>query len=282
MTPRRTHVVTSAIACALLLAVAGCGPSVAKLQEAKDVPALVEIAEKPGQDFTKVSDAVDAIGEIGTPEAVDVLIGWVTGDDDSLRIAAIPALGVTGDPKGVPALVSRIEAIDPSDTHAQELDLRALVEALGGIDDPAAAKALLAQVDAESAKIIGDEYLGRALAGQGDDIVASIKKRITNDDPDIALPCGVALYLLNADDKEAVGKLLHSKATQRAWAGIFTDGSPSDFERDLTFALDKFGDRALASRMLNSENDKLESAARDWAGRHGFMVQEIMTFGTAE
>jgi hypothetical protein len=273
------------VAVAALLLLAGCD-SVGKLQNSGDVQGLVKIAEKPGQDFTKVTRAVDAIGEIGDKEAVEVLIGWVSGDDDSLRTAAIPALGATGDPAGIEALVAEIAELELSKTSEYNqtdpavLDLRALVIALGGIDDPRAAKALLAQVDAERGPIVGDKFIGEALAAQGDDIVPDLERRLAIKSSRISGPAATALYVRSAEDTPAVGKMLRSAKTQRIWVGVFAEGMEYSFEQDLVYALDHFNDRSLASEMLNSDDEKLEQAARDWAGRRGYSVQEF--FGGAK
>lgn len=264
----------------LVLAVTSTGcASVAKLQEEGDVAGLVKIAQKPGQDYTKVTDAVDAIGEIGTPEAVEVLIGWVSGDDDSLRIAAIPALGAAGDPAGVEPLAAELAALDPADASTYDMDLDALVRALGGIKDPRAAATLFELVDSGTVSAKQATTLGRALAAQGTDILAELVPRLTRKDLEVSMPCGVALYILHSGDPARMSALLRAAETQRVWAGVFSEAAASKYQTDLVVALDKFGDRALASKMLNSELPGLEQAARDWAGKHGYRVEEIMQFG---
>ena len=262
-----------AAACALV----GCGPSVSKLAKRGDVDALARLAETSGQDYVRVSAAADAIGRIGDERAVAVLSRWVGGDVDTLRTAAIPALGATADPAAIDVLAAEIAELDES--YPEEMDLRALVRALGNIDDPRAAKVLLAQVDAERSSIIEERYLGEALANQGEDIVPQLKRRLKGDNDELYLPCGVALYRLRADDKADVGTMLRTKATQRVWAGVFSEGAEESYEDDLVYALDEWGDVGLARRMLDSTSPKLDTAARTWAEEHGFMIMEIMQYG---
>lgn len=75
------------------------------------VPPLAELAEggDPGARFA----AVRALGRTGAPEAVDALLRVLGGTDDpGVEAAALAALGELGDPRGTEAVTARMESAD--------------------------------------------------------------------------------------------------------------------------------------------------------------------------
>ena len=83
------------------------------------------------------SRAVDALGGFALPKAVGLLSGLVTGENPTLRIRAIAALGRTGMQGAVAPLLARLRE------SGQAAERAAIAEALARLRDPSALDALL-------------------------------------------------------------------------------------------------------------------------------------------
>jgi len=88
------------------------------LKAKEAVPALSKLAVGSKDGFTQVA-AIDALGAIGDPAAVDALLA-VAGDDKAEPFAvkkALLALGRIGDPRAVPTVVRMLYADRPGGTY---------------------------------------------------------------------------------------------------------------------------------------------------------------------
>ena len=90
------------------------------------------------------SRAVDALGEFARPESVKLLSGLLAGENPSLRLRAIAALGRTGMHEAVAPLLARLREAGGTAERA------AALEALARLRDPSALNLLLELVESES------------------------------------------------------------------------------------------------------------------------------------
>lgn len=272
-----------AILVVLVLASAGCGSSVGNLRESGDVAGLVAIAKDSNLDYTKRSDAVDALGELGTREAVDALLAMLETPETSAQAAR--ALGSTGDSRAVEPLITYLDSLDPDaevvlDT-ATGMDLAAAARALGGIQDPKALAALLAHLDAGHAASISVAALGEGLAGQGRPAVPALKKRLASANPDVWAPASLALGEILSGKPAELSQLLKDKKTFRIYLGVLDTGSAGVADKDIIAALKRFGDRAMANAILASGTEATKDAAKQWGEDHGYVVRELQPWEDA-
>ena len=115
-----------------------CIRALGQLADAGSLPALKQLLRRPTQVRTQ---AVVAIGQLATTEAVDVLIPLLEDPQAIIRYHAILGLGNIGDQRAIPALEKRIS--DP-----ETLVLRGVVRAMGHF---ATAQAKILKGRAESA-----------------------------------------------------------------------------------------------------------------------------------
>ncbi|MBN1342505.1 MAG: MFS transporter [Phycisphaerae bacterium] len=87
-------------------------------------------------------EALLALGRIGTPEAVELLIWYLHEPDRTTRTASAEALGVARSAEGTMPLVA---ALDDADGHVR----RAAADALGNLPDQRATETLLGLLDRE-------------------------------------------------------------------------------------------------------------------------------------
>jgi HEAT repeat protein len=106
-------------------------PNVDKLKAKKNIWGLIKALDS---EFEVREAAVDALGEIGDPRAVEPLISILV-DNKWYCCYAIEALGRIGDPRSVDALSA---ALNHNEVSVRE----AAVDALGEIGDPRAVKPL--------------------------------------------------------------------------------------------------------------------------------------------
>jgi HEAT repeat protein len=105
-------------------------PDVEKLEANKDVKGLIKALDYK-KDYNVRRRAVEALGKIGDPKAVDPLINALKDEDEYVRKNAAGALGKIGDPKAVDPLINALKDDD--------IGVRwRVVEALGKLGDPKA------------------------------------------------------------------------------------------------------------------------------------------------
>ena len=114
------------------------------------VEALVELVEQENtQADTKAlleldktrRNAIAALGQLGSPRAVEPLVGLLAQQDSSYRGNAAEALGRLGDPSAVEPLVTAL--VDDDLTH---LDATAFTEALIGLGEPGVVEPLVLEL----------------------------------------------------------------------------------------------------------------------------------------
>ncbi|MDP2182085.1 MAG: hypothetical protein Q8K99_05905 [Actinomycetota bacterium] len=263
------------------LGLAGCGASASSLRDKGDVAGLVEMAKDRNLDYTKRSDAVAALGELGTPEAVDALLGLLESPDTASM--AVGPLGVAGDARAVEPLLAYVATLDPAtDTYdtLRKMELAALARAFGGLEDPRVLSALLEQVDAKRAVVFSVEALGEGLAGQGQAAVPELRKRLGSKDADVFGPASIGLAEILADSPDELSKMLASKKTFRIYVGVVR-GWGSVPDADILAALEEFGDVKMANAILASGSEEAKAAATKWGTEHGYAIHEVQPWETA-
>lgn len=264
------------------LASAGCSASVSSLQESGDVAGLVKIAGDASIDYTKRADAFDALGELGTPEAVDALL-LMLQDPDNASDAAV-ALGTAGDARAVEPLIAYLDSLEPTaeeyvTEQLRRLELAAAARALGGIQDPRALAALLGHLDAGHAASMSVEALGDALSGQGDTAVTALTARLANPNPNVWAPASLALGEILSDSPAQLSALLASRETYRIYLGVLRGGGGVP-DAEMISALYAFNDLAMANAMLASGTEAARAAAEQWGRENGYVVRELQPWET--
>lgn len=272
-----------AVALALMLgtSASGCDSAVYKAAEKGDVDALVEMAEDTGKDLYSIREAaVEQLGELGTPEAVDALLAWLAeGPPEGLEDDVLAALGATGDPRVIEPLLAELDKIDLSKPQ-DELDdgdvlkIWAIVAGFAKLPDQRVADRLLAELDAGHAAAIGEGELAAALAGQGEAIAPALESRLASGDELVFWPAAVALgEIYGATDNDArVAELLAKPETFRIYPAVIYN--KVDVEQQVMIdSLNTVGDVPMASAMLNSSVEEWQTAARDWATARGYMIE---------
>lgn len=110
--------------------------------------------------------ALELLGDLGGPEAVDALLEYLerpSTRDRHLRTDAITALGRTRERRAVPALL-RVLAERPPDDHGDQT--KALYGALAAIGGPDAVRALLAELAGARTGGRAADQIGTRLTGQ--------------------------------------------------------------------------------------------------------------------
>ncbi len=276
----RFTIALGALVAASILA-SGCDSAVYKAAEEGDVARLVELAEDTTKDQYAIrSVAVEKLGELGTPEAVEALLGWAEGGaPPNLEDDVYAALGATGDPRAIEPLLAALAAIDRSKSGydiepGDELKLWMIMRGLAHLPDPKVAEALLAELDAGHAAAISELELADALAGQGEAIVPALEQRLASSDTLVFVPAARALcdiYSATGNDAR-IAELLGSPATFRIYEGVLSTGG--DVEPQVMIdSLNTMNDVRMAQRMLNSGLEEYEAAAKAWAAANGYMIE---------
>ena len=280
----RWTLIFGAAACVMLLSTS-CDTGVYRAAEEGDVDALVAMAEDVTKDEYAIREvAVEQLGNLGTPEAVDALLTWVEeGAPPGLEDDVVAALGATGDPRAIEPLLAELARVDTSLPAEQlepgeELKLWMIMRGLANLPDPKVAEALLAQLDAGHAAAISDVELAAALAGQGEAIAPALEQRLASSDELVFVPAAWALgSIYTATDNQArITELLAGPTTFRIYEGVFMS-SGSVEPQVMIDSLNTVGDVRMAQKMLNSGVEEYEAAATAWASAHGYMISTWIT-----
>ncbi len=264
---------------------AACDTGVYKAAEEGDIDALVAMAEDVTEDEYAVREvAVEKLGELGTPEAVDALLTWVEeGAPPGLEDDVVAALGATGDPRAIEPLLAELAASDRASSASdlepgEELKLWMIMRGLANLPDPKVAEALLAELDAGHAAAISEIELAAALAGQGEAIVPALEQRLASSDTLVFVPASRALTsIFSATDNDArIAELLAGPTTFRIYDGVL-NGFGFAEPQAMIDSLNTVGDVRMAQEMLNSGVEEYEAAAEAWASAHGYMISTWIT-----
>lgn len=279
----RTHI-RAAFVVALItltaLVISACDTGVYRAAEEGDVDALVAMAEDTGKDLYSIREvAVEKLGELGTPEAVDALLAWLDDPPAGLEDNILAALGATGDPRAIEPLLTALAEVDRSASAAElgpedEMKLWMIMRGLAKLPDPKVAEALLAELDAGHAAAISEIELADALAGQGEAIVPALEQRLASSDTLIFVPAARALSSIYAetDNQARIAELLASPTTFRIYEGVL-HGSGSVEKQVMIDSLNTMNDVRMAQEMLNSGVEEYEAAAKAWAAANGYMIE---------
>mgnify|MGYP001117356733 CR=1 FL=1 len=274
-------VLALALVVALGLGAVACDSAVYKAAEEGDVDALVAMAEDTSEDLYSIREtAVEQLGELGTPEAVDALLAWLEeGPPPDLEASILEALGTTGDPRAIEPLLAELDKIDlskPQDEldEGDVLKIWMIMRGFVKLPDQRVADRLLAELDAGHAAAIGEGELAAALAGQGEAIAPALEARLASGDEYVFWPAAVALGdIYGATDNDArVAELLGKPETFRIYLAVIYN--KVDVEPQVMVdSLNAFGDVSMASAMLNSSVEEWQTAAEAWAAANGYMIQ---------
>ena len=236
---------------------------------ARGVGPLGQLAADP--DARVATCAKDAIASIDDPGAAKALQGLLASTDPGVLVSAAGALGNIGKPASTPSLVSLL-------TSPDRRVVLAAVRALDRIGDPSAVPAL-DEVALRRGATRAEERASRkvrkaavvALGDIGDAAARPTLVRVLSTDPVASRDAGTALARIYEPDVRPLPPLL-DKRSNIALAFGLVDVGQKGTEGALVRALHRYGDLDLAEYYLNCGNDKLEDAARQWAGDHGYTV----------
>lgn len=189
--------------------------------------------------------AADMLGQIKSSRGVDPLINALHSSDEGVRNAAADSLGLTGDKRAVEPLLALLGA--PSESPRADA-----AEALGNIADPRAVSPLIAALKDQQPDV--RRAAARAL-GKIDDpqAIATLEQALRDKNWEIV--CAASSFYI-----------------RRGEAGS---------EDTLIEALNRVGGQEMAEVFLNSGNQKLEDAAREWASKNNYEVTFLQGTGSA-
>lgn len=270
---------------ALGLGATACDSAVYKAAEEGDVDALVAMAEDTSKDLYSIREvAVEKLGELGTPEAVDALLVLLEDPPAGLEDDILAALGATGDPRAIEPLLAELAACDRTTPAmdlepGDELKLWMIMRGLANLPEPRVAEALLAELDAGHAAAISEIELADALAGQGEAIVPALEQRLANSDELVFVPAARTLCdIYNATGNDTrIAELLAGPETFRIYEGVLTVGGHVE-PQVMIDSLNTMNDVRMAQRMLNSGIEEYEAAAKAWAAANGYMIESWVTY----
>ncbi len=118
---------------------AGSGPpNIEKLAAKKDIRGLIKSLDYRDDPAVRQA-AIQALGKLGTEEAIEPLVSLLDDEDTAIRVSVIHALGHIGSSKVIDPLVRGLESRDP---HIYT----AAAQALGHMDTPKAVEPLIAAI----------------------------------------------------------------------------------------------------------------------------------------
>ena len=231
------------------------------------VPSLVAALKDP--DPYVREPAREALEKAGN-SAVDPLIALLHDPDPNMQQTAANTLGALKSSRAVDPLLEALHSSDPA--------LRsAAAGALGQIGDKRAADPLLAALQDPSGSVRSDAAgaLGSLKESRA---VPQLIAFSNGQDADLG---NISIRsLAEIDDSQADGYLM-AQFRARNWnliaqaATFFVSRGDAGSEDVLIQALDKTGSQSLAVTLLNSGNEKLHTAADDWATKNNYVITYI-------
>ena len=249
------------------------------LRAQKAVPVLTDLTRSP-DGFTQVA-AVDALGKIGDPAAVDALVAVATGErvEPFTVKKALLALGRIGDKKAAPTVMKLLfEEPAPGVSYFPEAAFAVvqigrpmaapLLAVLEGKDEKLAAWArergvVQGALYAKSAQLLGD--VG------GEEAVPALVRKLSYQDPDP----GIAMYV-RVFAAESLGRMRAREAV-RALADLAGREVDPDVRDRYCDALGRIGDPAAIPALRAAA-----AAAPSWDLREGPLVALSRLGGEAE
>lgn len=213
-------------------------------RDGASVPALAKIA-RTSSDLAAVPAVDEALATIGTPEAVDVLVGLLPRpkpDPDSelpprpsdlVRAAAARALARIKDPASIPELRKLID--DPS--HPVRIGA---MEALMQMKDKQSVKAISAQLKDETPRI--RQFALRALRNIGDPSCQKEVRQVLRNDSDDIVRATAAITIADLLGEDAIGDLQALRADLSSSVRLEAAGALSGMGEAATDSLAVFLD----------------------------------------
>ena len=236
------------------------------------VESLIDVLK--GEDSNIKKYAAMALGQIGDLKALEPLIKALSDEEDVVRFNAAQALINIGDSRAVgPLIIALDDEISGvrwsaamalgniGDTRAVE----PLMEALGDKDDIVQANA------------------ANALGMIGEPAIDSLFKALEDINRDVRINAAKALGYINDPSvvEFLIGALKDKNLEIIAGAySFFIHRGEEGTEAILIEALNKYGDKGMATSFLNCGNAQLEQAAYTWATSHGYTVTEFPIGGS--
>lgn len=240
-----------------------CVDILGTIGDVRAVEPLISLLKDPAAPRHLVATA---LGSIGDRRAVSPLISLLQGSDWYLKEHAALALGNIGDRAAVPSLITLLS--DPKSGARS-----AAADALGRIGDPHAADPLAELVERADSVCMHAAYALAALRAPG--TIDRMLPLLVHDNPVVRKSAARAI----AGSKEARVKeaLLQALARQDlavvegGYEFFIRRGGPES-EAILLRALEEGGSSDMAEAMLTCGNDRLSTAAYDWAKAHHYRI----------
>jgi HEAT repeat protein len=264
--------------------------SLGQLGDKRAVDPLIDVFKNDYADMR--TSAAEALGMLGDDKAVAPLVEALTDADAGLRQACAQALDkLHYQPKKVEDNITYLIALQAWDKLAkmgapafeplsaclsdQNMDVKqGAIEALGNLGDKRAISPLseaLPDWNLNASLVAALEQLGWKPASNAEQIYAWIAKK---DSAHLKEQWEKTRQVLLDD----VSSSNHQKMENAVYS-FMALGDPKVVD-DLVKALNDQGDKDMAETYLNSGNDKLEQAARDWASSNGYQTITIPTGST--
>jgi hypothetical protein len=187
--------------------------------------------------------AIEALGAIKDPRAVEPLIKALGDTHKDVHFKAVEALGAIKDPRAVPLLIGALRKKD-GDIYW------GAAEALGAIGGPAVEPLIDALLDAS----LGNQWqIARVLEIIG---TPQARNAVNN-----------LAHLAGAMDRQLFN-------TANSYKSIIRRGDPDDVFF-LILALERYGTIDIATAFVNCGNELLAKSGMWWARRHGHTVNAL-------
>jgi adenylate cyclase len=211
-------------------------------------------------------DAIEELGNIRDPRAIEALVFALGDEDEQLKVQASMILWDIGKP-AVEPLINAIQSPLPK-VHCKA------AQTLGLIKDPRAIDPL---IEALSYNKVVRWCIEQALSGIGKPAVGRLTQKLKSNDPIIKASSARILAEMYPPAEEPLIEALHNKdiIVIAAAYKFYIEEGIKDSLPHLVKALNTSGDKSMAEAYLNSGNNQLRSAAIDWAESHGYRVNNF-------
>jgi HEAT repeat protein len=240
-----------------------------KSTEPKDeLPKLIQKSKHKDKNVRK--DAIEELGDIRDPRAIEALVLALGDEDGQLRVQASMKLWDIGRP-AVEPLIAALQGPLP------KVYCKA-AQTLGLIRDPRAIDPL---IEALSYDKIFRWCAEQALLGIGKPAVERLTQELKSKNPNIKASAARILADMSPPAEEPLIEALQNGeiiVIGGAYKFYIKKGIKSSVPL-LIEALNTSGDKSMAEAYLNSGNTKLSNAAIDWAKSHGYRVNSLPGYG---
>ncbi len=258
--------------------------SITALISCKDINELIQ---NLSSDNDKIrTDAENALIRIGKP-AVDPLIILLKDRENPARASAAKILGEIGDSKAIKPLIDCL--MDPEEYIIKDKNIEELLTELFGEKLPEAEEMPEAQPAPEIGEMPGaaEEILDNGVDTNETSANAGINSEAhLNNQYPVFKEVVYALSLLCEDSENE--KIIAQEINKMDIAFVMVvypdliEIGASGTEDMLINALNLYGYSMMAEDFINSGNEKLEEAAKEWAKENNYTIYEMPGFGGKE